>query len=51
MRDQFANGIAWGQAKKELFALINEEVRPARERYEQLMADGDFIEQELQKGW
>lgn len=50
MRDQFANGIAWGQAKKELFALINEEVGPARERYEELMADGDFIEQELQKG-
>ena len=50
MRDQFANGIAWGQAKKELFALINKELAPARERYEELMADGDFIEQELQKG-
>jgi tryptophanyl-tRNA synthetase len=50
MRDQFASGIAWGQAKKELFALINEEVGSARERYEELMSDGDFIEQELQKG-
>jgi tryptophanyl-tRNA synthetase len=50
MRDQFAQGIAWGQAKKELFALINEEIAPARQRYEELMAEGDFIEQELQKG-
>ena len=50
MRDQFAAGIAWGQAKKELFALINEEVGPARARYDELMADGAFIEQELQKG-
>ena len=50
MRDQFASGIAWGQAKKELFALINEELSGARERYEALMADGDFIESELQKG-
>lgn len=50
MREQFANGIAWGQAKKELFALINEEIAPARARYEELMENGDFIEQELQKG-
>lgn len=50
MRDQFAAGIAWGQAKKELHALINDEVSAARERYETLMADGAFIEQELQKG-
>ena len=50
MREQFAQGIGWGQAKKELFALINEELAPARLRYEQLMADGDYIEQELQKG-
>lgn len=50
MRDQFAAGIAWGQAKKELFALINDELAEARARYEELMADGAFIESELQKG-
>ncbi len=50
MREQFTQGIAWGQAKKELFALINMEVGSARERYDELMADGEFIEQELQKG-
>lgn len=50
MHEQFEQGIAWGQAKKELFALVNDEIAPARERYEELMANGDFIEQELQKG-
>ena len=50
MRQQFAEGIAWGQAKKELFALINEELAPARERYEALMKDGSFIEQKLAEG-
>ncbi len=50
MREQFAAGIAWGQAKKELFALINEELSEARERYNALMENADFIEQELQKG-
>lgn len=50
MRQQYAEGIGWGQAKKELFALINEEIKGPRERYEELMANGDFIEQELQKG-
>jgi tryptophanyl-tRNA synthetase len=50
MRDQFASGIAWGQAKKELCALINEEIAPARARYDELMADGKVIEEELQKG-
>ena len=50
MRQQFAQGIGWGQAKKELFALINDEVGPARARYDELMADGDYIESVLQKG-
>ena len=50
MRDQFAAGIAWGQAKKELFALINEEIREARERYDALLADGAKIEAVLAAG-
>ena len=39
MRQEFANGIAWGEAKKQLFELINDQVKDARERYEALMAD------------
>ena len=50
MRQQFAAGIAWGQAKKELFALINEQLREPRQRYEELLNSGDEIEKILQHG-
>jgi tryptophanyl-tRNA synthetase len=50
MREQFAAGIAWGQAKKELFQLINEQIAPARARYEELMANPGIIEEILRKG-
>lgn len=50
MRKQFEEGIAWGQAKKELGALINSELSEAREEYEKLMADPGFVDAELRKG-
>jgi tryptophanyl-tRNA synthetase len=50
MRDQFGAGIGWGQAKKELWGLLNEQLAPARERYEALIADGDGLEATLKKG-
>lgn len=50
MEDQFKAGIAWGQAKKELFELINGQLQEPRARYEELMAKPDVIEAELQKG-
>ena len=50
MRQQFAEGIAWGQAKKELFELINNELAPARARYDELMSDSEFVEQQLKVG-
>jgi tryptophanyl-tRNA synthetase len=50
MREQFAAGIGWGQAKKELFALINEEIMEARERYNELMEDGAKMEEILLAG-
>ncbi|BFM16765.1 tryptophan--tRNA ligase [Maricurvus nonylphenolicus] len=50
MRQAFADGIAWGEAKKQLFELINGQVAEARERYEALLADPDHIEEVLQKG-
>ena len=50
MRSEFENGIAWGEAKKQLFELINEELREARVRYLQLMEDPDHIESLLQLG-
>jgi tryptophanyl-tRNA synthetase len=50
MRQAFADGIAWGEAKKQLFELINAEIGPARDRYNQLLADPGFIEAELVSG-
>lgn len=50
MREAFAEGIAWGEAKKQLFELINEQVGEAREKYEALLANPTHIEEVLQKG-
>ena len=50
MREQFANGIAWGEAKKQLFELVNSQLADARERYETLMQDPAEIENILQRG-
>jgi tryptophanyl-tRNA synthetase len=50
MRKEFENGIAWGEAKKQLFALVNEEISESRERYNDLLEDGEQIERVLQQG-
>lgn len=50
MRREFEAGIAWGEAKKRLCALIDAEIAEARERYEQLLANPAQVEAELQKG-
>jgi len=50
MREEFAKGIAWGEAKKQLFELVNAELAPARERYETLLNTPDEIEAILQAG-
>ncbi|MEH6591550.1 MAG: tryptophan--tRNA ligase [Halioglobus sp.] len=50
MRQDFAEGIAWGEAKKQLFELVNGELSAARTRYLELMDDPAYIESVLQKG-
>ena len=50
MRKAFEEGIAWGEAKKQLFELINAELAPARERYNELMDDPGYIESVLLQG-
>lgn len=50
MRQAFADGIAWGEAKKQLFELINSQVGEAREKYEALLANPSHIEDLLQAG-
>lgn len=50
MRNEFESGIAWGEAKKQLFELVNAEIAPARERYNAYMEDPSEVEDILQKG-
>lgn len=50
MREQFAEGIAWGEAKRQLFELLNEQLGEAREAYQDLMARPADIEEILQQG-
>ena len=50
MRQQFAEGIAWGEAKKQLFELINGQLTEPRERYNQLIESPAEVEKILQKG-
>lgn len=50
MRQQFAEGIAWGEAKRQLFELINGQLAEARDKYEALLANPAHIEDVLQNG-
>ncbi len=50
VEQRFADGIAWGEMKQILFEYINEQIRPAREEYERLIADPAVVEAELKKG-
>ncbi len=50
MRQQFAEGIAWGEAKKQLFELINSQLAEPRERYNALIESPAEVEQVLQRG-
>lgn len=50
MRRAFADGIAWGEVKQQLFELINAELETPRERYEALINDPAQIERELKLG-
>lgn len=50
MRQAYADGIAWGEAKQQLFELINAELAEPRARYEALISNPGDIEAELMKG-
>src|SRR5690606_9205970 len=50
MRQAFADGIAWGDAKQALFERVDAEISPLREKYESLMARPDEIEAILREG-
>lgn len=46
----YANGIAWGDAKQQLFDRIDQEIAPMRATYERLMANPSEVEALLQQG-
>jgi len=50
LRQQFAAGISWGDAKQILFERVDQVIAPMRERYEALMADPGQIEDILLAG-
>jgi tryptophanyl-tRNA synthetase len=50
MRQAFANGIAWGEAKHMLFERLDAEIAPMRAAYEHYMAHPDEVERILLAG-
>src|SRR5690554_3150714 len=50
MREAYAEGIAWGEAKEALFERVDAELAPLRERYQALVADPAGIERVLRAG-
>ena len=46
----FAEGIAWGDAKQQLFERIDHEIGPMRERYQHLISHPDEVESMLLAG-
>ncbi len=50
MRQAYADGIAWGEAKQQLFDRIDREIAPMRAAYEDYMARPQRVEEILQAG-
>lgn len=50
MRTAFADGIGWGDAKQELFELIDSQLREPRERFDELIADPSQLDAILLQG-
>jgi tryptophanyl-tRNA synthetase len=45
-----AGGMGWGEAKEELFRVVNRELAPVRERFEAIMADIPALDKILERG-
>ena len=45
-----AGGMGWGEAKEELFRVMNFVLAPMRERYEAIMADIPALDRILEQG-
>lgn len=45
-----AGGMGWGEAKQELFQVMNTLIAPMREKYDDLIANKDYIDKVLHEG-
>jgi tryptophanyl-tRNA synthetase len=45
-----AGGMGWGEAKEELFRVVNRELSPIRDRFNALMADPKGLDETLARG-
>ncbi len=50
INDYFDEGMGWGDLKKELFKIINEEIGPFRDKYFNLMNNPKEVEEILRGG-
>jgi tryptophanyl-tRNA synthetase len=50
MKKQFESGISWGQAKQDLFEIINNHVKDKRDTYNELIANPEKINKILLQG-
>jgi len=49
-KDDYANGIGWGDAKQKVFELLDSQLAEPREKYNELIAAPQFVEDVLQAG-
>ena len=47
---KYQNGIAWGEAKEELFKLLDDKIKPFRNEYEKIIQDKTYVEKTLKEG-
>lgn len=50
MRRRYEEGIAWGEAKRELFEYLDAQLSAPRQRYQELMNELGYVEEVLHKG-
>ena len=50
MNNRLSSGIGWGEAKKELFRVMNREISPMREKYNYYMNHRDEVDKILEDG-
>ncbi|MDQ0862382.1 tryptophan--tRNA ligase [Bacillus sp. V2I10] len=50
MKEQYLNGIGWGEAKKELFNVMDRFLKQPREKYNELMDSPETLDEILKNG-